>query len=260
MPDILYRHPKAVNLIEYSEKQSHGDHWFGFFGHAVDAMQLMDTVNATVNSTGEKILKEPFTLKLSNDIATISQEKTILSAFPAFVTNAMYVVDIIKIIEWQETQSTEAIIRANHNDIGLELNFFAVDYMLHKQEYQTYNTAPVRLIAMAYSIDFLEQIDTIKVTGHPLSNNYMGHFMDARSPDSYIFIGKVMHVFEYKTAFFSGVKMIVRIHEVDQGRFIDLPLMVHDTILNGKTYRKGDRIITTAWLEGYLNTQNLGSH
>lgn len=189
--------------IAHTDEGSHGRHWYTMFGKA-DTTVLMQKINDAMQSGEQKTIdKNTFFVDGAN-IRTVVQNGIGITGFPYWKGSRYENVETALITEWSHADNLEAIVQAGHST-GCRLDFFAIDYAFHKEQYTNQKNISVNVVGLIYVLEDFDAaaINQERAAQNPrtesslkFSGDFSGYF-PGDFPDEISFIGNIKAIQEH---------------------------------------------------------------
>ncbi|AEC52749.1 hypothetical protein PNA2_1834 [Pyrococcus sp. NA2] len=258
-----------ANEIKLIDGIHHGSHFDAFCGYAEHVLKLIDKALSSGEVKRVSFKKrlrflrsktmelDIYTLKLSEGVklVVITKKDSMdpITAFPV-IEGEIVKGKIEKILEWREYPEANISFTC---ESGANVNFFATDYAMKKNEYLNLNKASVSLSFISYrgSVGFTgEEHKVGEVQGTPVVFNWdeaeilfpASISVEGAFIDDYILTGKVEDFKEIEGAFGEGYLIRVKTEPIGK-----LKVFVLRSNLEGEL-EKGAPIRLVGWLQGKL--------
>ena len=233
--------------INYINKGSHGDHWFGLFNE-VSPEIILNFCDSSIEGGIEVIGNKDISVITNNLVRAIFNENLILSAFPYFKSSEYEEIEVVSIDEWEHVEGLEAIVKCNHSS-GCAIDFFPTDYVFNKEVYKKKQKLSVNITGFIYSLDSFDMPKFNKENDNKLkfSDSFCGYLpFDNDSPATIQFVGVIDKIEEISERNISGFLIKIKITP-------DLSL---DMFLSAKNLNMdlelGELVSGVAWIQGTL--------
>lgn len=176
----------------------------------------------------------------------------ILSPFPYVETSYILPFETKRIVEWSHSEYKEAEIEGGGR-ATFGLSFYATDYAVNKEKYQTEKKLNIRISAVALVLD---TSDFTEVNGVPLSPDFCTYMPnnDLSTSAYFDFIGvlndfKPCKIQEGNEGYLLNVKLINQEEDPD---FFTIDMFINKENMRFDTLTKGMKITGAFWLQGEI--------
>ncbi len=195
--------PKNQVPIAHTDEGSHGRHWYTMFGRA-DTAVLMQKINDAMQAGEPKTINKNTFFVDGSSIRTVVQNGVGITGFPYWKGPRYENIETKLITEWAHVDHLEAIVTAGHSS-GCRLDFFAIDYAFHKEQYRNQKNISANIVGLIY---VLEDFDAVAVNEERAAQNpqaesslkfsgdFCGYF-PGDVPDEISFIGNIKAIQEH---------------------------------------------------------------
>ncbi len=248
--------------ISYTEEGGHGDNFGGLIGFEyLNTEEGNNFLNEQIaaSTTIEPIATEDgiaFHDLHFNDtilgLRTLVSHGNMFSCYPYLKPSFNLPFETTEVIEWSHINGFEGEIKGRGRDT-FGLGFFATDYALKKETYQSEKEITIRLSAIALVMD---EFKSDKIGDQPISDDFAAYMPNTQIPNPtyYDYIGiinevKPLQLGEDVRGYLCNIKLINQPEDPD---FFTVDLFINQENMRIDSVETGMRVTGALWFQGEL--------